>query len=40
MAYAMTYQAADRTLTDSDVERQRNKIIRSLENQIGGVIRR
>jgi phenylalanyl-tRNA synthetase beta chain len=40
MAYALTYQADDRTLTDSDVERQRNKIIRSLENQIGGVIRR
>ena len=40
MAYALTYQADDRTLTDSDVERQRNKIIRSLETQIGGVIRR
>ncbi|HEY3340713.1 MAG TPA: phenylalanine--tRNA ligase subunit beta, partial [Anaerolineae bacterium] len=40
MAYALTYQAVDRTLTDSDVERQRNKIIRSLENQISGVIRR
>jgi phenylalanyl-tRNA synthetase beta subunit len=40
MAYALAYQADDRTLTDADVERQRNKIIRSLENQIGGVIRR
>jgi phenylalanyl-tRNA synthetase beta chain len=40
MAYALTYQADDRTLTESDVERQRNKIIRALESQSGGTIRR
>ncbi len=40
MAYALTYQAEDRTLTDAEVERQRNKIIRSLENQLSAMIRR
>ncbi len=40
MAYSLTYQVGDRTLTDSEVEKQRAKIIRALESQIGGVIRR
>jgi phenylalanyl-tRNA synthetase beta chain len=40
LAYALTYQADDRTLTDSEVERQRNKIIRALETQLGGTVRR
>jgi phenylalanyl-tRNA synthetase beta chain len=40
LAYALTYQAADRTLTDGEVEKQRGKIIRSLESQLGGIIRR
>ena len=40
LAYALTYQDADRTLTDSDVEKQRNKIIRALESQLKDVIRR
>jgi phenylalanyl-tRNA synthetase beta chain len=40
LAYALTYQADDRTLSDADVEKQRGKIIRALESQLGGVIRR
>ncbi|MCL5994521.1 MAG: phenylalanine--tRNA ligase subunit beta [Chloroflexi bacterium] len=40
LAYALTYQADDRTLTDNEVERQRGKIIRALESQLGGAVRR
>ncbi len=40
LAHSLTYQAVDRTLTDGDVEKQRAKIIRALETQLGGVIRR
>ena len=40
LAYALTYQAADRTLTDKEAEKVRNKIIRSLEGQLGGTVRR
>ncbi len=40
LAYALTYRADDRTLTDKEAEKVRNKIIRSLEGQIGGVVRR
>ncbi|MCL4507467.1 MAG: phenylalanine--tRNA ligase subunit beta [Chloroflexi bacterium] len=40
MAYALAYQADDRTLNVSEVEKQRAKIIRALETQVGGAIRR
>ena len=39
LAYALTYQAEDRTLTNADIEKPRNKIIRALESQLGGAIR-
>jgi phenylalanyl-tRNA synthetase beta chain len=31
LAYALTYQALDRTLTDKDVEKVRKRIVRKLE---------
>ena len=40
MAYSLTYQAEDRTLSDKDIEKQRSKIIRSLEAQMGAAIRK
>ena len=40
MAYSLTYRAEDRTLSDKDVEKQRSKIIRSLEAQLGAAIRK
>lgn len=40
MAYSLSYQADDRTLTDVEVEKQRGKMIRALESQLGGQIRR
>ncbi|MCS7059820.1 MAG: phenylalanine--tRNA ligase subunit beta [Anaerolineae bacterium] len=40
LAYALTYRAPDRTLTDKEAEKVRNKIIRSLEGQLGGLVRR
>lgn len=39
LAYRLTYQADDRTLTDQDVARVREKIIRRLEREIGAAIR-
>lgn len=39
LAYALTYQADDRTLSDKDVEKLRAKIIRSVEGQLGAVVR-
>lgn len=39
LAYALTYQAEDRTLTNADLEKPRNKIIRAIEGQLGGSIR-
>ncbi|PJF47322.1 MAG: phenylalanine--tRNA ligase subunit beta [Candidatus Thermofonsia Clade 3 bacterium] len=40
LAYSLTYQAEDRTLTDKDVETLRAKIIRALEGQLGATVRR
>ena len=40
LAYALTYQAEDRTLSDKEVEKVRSKIIRSLEANLGAVIRK
>jgi len=39
LAYRLTYQADDRTLTDQEVARVREKIIRRLERDIGATIR-
>jgi phenylalanyl-tRNA synthetase beta chain len=39
MAYNLTYQAADRTLTDKDATQIRNKIIRRLEQELGAKLR-
>jgi len=39
MAYSLTYQAADRTLTDQDSAQLRNKIVRRLEQQLGARLR-
>jgi len=40
LAYSLTYQADDRTLTDKDVEKMRDQIIRALEGQLGASVRR
>ena len=39
LAYHLTFQAADRTLTDKDVSKQRARILRQLEQQIGARLR-
>jgi phenylalanyl-tRNA synthetase beta chain len=40
LAYSLTYQAGDRTLTDQDVLQIRQRIIRRLEQELGAVLRR
>ncbi|MCX7680529.1 MAG: phenylalanine--tRNA ligase subunit beta, partial [Anaerolineae bacterium] len=39
LAYRLTYQADDRTLTDEEVARLRAKIIRRLERELGATLR-
>lgn len=39
LAYALTYQAPDRTLTDEDTRKVRAKIIARLERELGAVLR-
>jgi len=39
MAYQLTYQAYDRTLTDKDAETIRNRIVRALARDFGAVLR-
>ncbi len=39
LAYALTYQAPDRTLTDKEAAKLRNKIVRRLEQEIGAQLR-
>ena len=39
LAFALIYQAPDRTLTDKDAARIRNKIVRRLEHEIGARLR-
>jgi phenylalanyl-tRNA synthetase beta chain len=39
LAYSLTYQTADRTLTDKEVGQIRQKIVRRLEQEIGGKLR-
>lgn len=40
LAYSLSYQADDRTLSDKDVEKLRAKIIRAVEAQLGATVRR
>ena len=35
LAYSLTYQSAERTLTDKEVAKLRNKIVRRLEKELG-----
>lgn len=39
LAYSLTYQARDRTLTDKDVAGIRNRIVRRLEQELGAKLR-
>jgi len=39
LAYALTYQADDRTLTDDEVAKVRAKIVKRLEKELGAVLR-
>jgi phenylalanyl-tRNA synthetase beta chain len=39
LAYACTYQADDRTLTDEEVAKVRGKIVKRLEKELGAVLR-
>ncbi len=39
LAYSLTYQALDRTLTDNEVRDIRRKILRRLEREIGAQLR-
>jgi phenylalanyl-tRNA synthetase beta chain len=39
LAYALTYQASDRTLTDEDTKKLRGKIVARLEREIGATLR-
>ncbi len=39
LAYRLTYQASDRTLTDSEVAQVRNRILKRLEYEIGAKLR-
>ena len=39
LAYSLTFQAYDRTLTDDEVGKIRNKIVRRLENEFQATLR-
>jgi len=39
LAYALTYQATDRTLTDEEVARVQQRIVRRLEEKVGASLR-
>ena len=39
LAYSLTYQSADKTLTDSDVAQIRQRIIRRLDQELGAMLR-
>ena len=39
LAYSLTYQAADRTLTDSEAAAIRNSVVKRLERDLGAVLR-
>jgi phenylalanyl-tRNA synthetase beta chain len=39
LAYSLTYQSADKTLTDNDVAQVRGRIVRQLEQDLGARLR-
>jgi phenylalanyl-tRNA synthetase beta chain len=39
LAYSLTYQSADKTLTDNDVSQVRQRIIRRLDQELGAKLR-
>ena len=39
LAYSLTYQSADRTLTDNEVTKARQRIVRALEQELGAKLR-
>jgi phenylalanyl-tRNA synthetase beta chain len=39
LALGLTYQAPDRTLTDADAEKIRNRIVQALATEVGGALR-
>jgi phenylalanyl-tRNA synthetase beta chain len=39
LAYRLTYQANDRTLTDREVSKVRARIVRRLERELGAALR-
>jgi phenylalanyl-tRNA synthetase beta chain len=39
LAYSLTYQSAEKTLTDNDVAQVRQRIIRRLEQELGAKLR-
>ena len=39
LAYSLTYQATDKTLTDNEVTKVRQRIIRALEQELGAKLR-
>jgi phenylalanyl-tRNA synthetase beta chain len=39
LAYGITYQSPDRTLTDKDISKVRKRIIQGLESELGAVLR-
>jgi phenylalanyl-tRNA synthetase beta chain len=39
LAYSLTYQAQDRTLTDQEVAQARQRILRRLEDELGAELR-
>ena len=39
LAYSLTYQAPDRTLTDAEIAQLRGKIVKRLQDELGAVLR-
>ena len=39
MAYSLTYQAPDRTLTDAEAAKVRQRIVQALEKELGAKLR-
>jgi phenylalanyl-tRNA synthetase beta chain len=39
LAYSLTYQAADKTLTDAEAAAIRNRIVKRLEQELGAALR-
>jgi len=39
LAYNLTYQALDRTLTDAEVAKVRGKIVKKVQEAVGAVLR-